>query len=202
MIKLHRIFVLLPFIGLSTYVPVTQADGMQQGSGYYLQASGDGAQLPNYTNTVNPGYGSEIGAKALNGITNLLTGPLEIPKNIINTSNQSNVFYGIIGGGFKGIVHTAGRLAVGLTDLVTFPLMTKPIAQPLYVWNDFDVDTIYSRAFVLQERQEIDPPVTQTPLPPPSAPEPAAPPVAQTPDPYSKDTNQKLDTLFKKEMMK
>ncbi|MGZ8196407.1 MAG: exosortase system-associated protein, TIGR04073 family, partial [Methylosarcina sp.] len=135
-------------------------------------------------------------------IANMLTGPLEIPKNVINTSNQSNVFYGIFGGGFKGIVHTAGRLAVGLADLVTFPLPTKPIAYPLYVWDDFDVDTTYGDAFRLQETQEVPQPEVVAPPPQPAAVPSVPAPAAYQPPPYSQETNKKLDMLFKKEMMK
>lgn len=196
MIRPHRFFVPLFLAGLSAAV---HAQGMQQNYGYPQPSRA--AQLPNFTNTVNPSYGSEVGAKALNAFANMLTGPLEIPKNIINTSNESNVFYGIFGGGFKGIVHTAGRLAVGLADLVTIPLTTKPVTYPLYVWDDFDVDTTYGDVFRLQERQEVKQPEVQAP-PPPAAVPPVAAPAAYPPPPNSQDTNKKLDMMFKKEMMK
>jgi putative exosortase-associated protein (TIGR04073 family) len=199
MIHRPRSFVSLFVIGLiPAYISVAHAEGMQQSYGYSQTQPSSSALLPNFTNTVNPSYGSEVGAKTLNGFANMLTGPLEIPKNIINTSNQGNVFYGIFGGGFKGIVHTAGRLAVGLTDLITFPLPTKPIAYPLYIWDDFDVDTIYGDVFRLQEPQEITQPEVLVEPPPQPA---AVPPVAYPP-PSSQDTNKKLDMIFKKEMMK
>lgn len=200
MITLHRFNVTLLYVALTTaVVPIAEAETMQQGYGGSQQQFSSSAQLPNFTNSQNPSYGSEVGAKALNGFTNLATGVLEVPKNIINTSNQSNIFYGIIGGLFKGLVHTAGRLAVGLTDLVTFPLPTKPIAQPLYIWDDFDVDTTYGDVFRLQEAPiiEEEPPVIQAP-PPVAAPQPAP---VQPPIQYP-DTNRKLDSIFKKEMMK
>lgn len=98
-----------------------------------------------------PSYGSKVGYKALNGFTNILTAVLEIPKNIINTTNQSNIAYGIAGGLAKGILNTAGRLSSGVADLVTFLLPTKPIAQPPYIWNDFDADTSYGKMFRLDE---------------------------------------------------
>lgn len=203
MIRPHRFFVSLFLAGLApAYISAVHAESMQQNYGYSQPYRT--AQLPNFTNTVNPSYGSEVGAKTLNGFANMLTGPLEIPKNIINTSNQSNVFYGIFGGGFKGIVNTAGRLAVGLADLVTFPLPTKPITYPLYVWDDFDVDTTYGEAFRLQEPPEVTEPEVQAPLPPPTAaPSPqVAAPAAYLPPPNSQETNKKLDLLFKKKMMK
>ncbi|MGZ8144537.1 MAG: exosortase system-associated protein, TIGR04073 family [Methylosarcina sp.] len=203
MIHPHRFFISLFLIGLTpAYTSAAHAENMQQNYGYSQSQPSRSAQLPNFTNTVNPSYGSEVGAKALNGIANMLTGPLEIPKNVINTSNQSNVFYGIFGGGFKGIVHTAGRLAVGLADLVTFQLPTKPIAYPLYVWDDFDVDTTYGDAFRLQETQEVPQPEVVAPPPQPAVVPSVPAPAAYQPPPYSQDTNKKLDMLFKKEMMK
>lgn len=96
-------------------------------------------------------YGSKVGDKALNGFANLTTSILEIPKNIINTSNESYVLWGLTGGTAKGILHMAGRLAVGLTDFITAPLPTKPFIYPKYVWDDFDEETTYGEVFRLQE---------------------------------------------------
>jgi len=96
-------------------------------------------------------YGSQVGDKALSGFTNLTTAILEIPKNIINTTNNSNIILGSIGGLAKGMVHTVGRMMTGLADLVTAPIPTKPIVQPVYIWEDFDVDTIYGESFRLKE---------------------------------------------------
>lgn len=95
-------------------------------------------------------YGADIGIKALNGFTNIVTSWLEIPKNIINTTNESNIFWGLSGGTAKGIINMAGRVGVGVTDLITFPLPTEPIAQPDYIWKDFDVDTTYGDIFRLK----------------------------------------------------
>ncbi len=97
-------------------------------------------------------YGSQVGNKALNGFANMTTAVLEIPKNIINTTNDSNVAWGTVGGLAKGILNTAGRIVTGMTDFVTAPLPTKPIVYPAYIWDDFDVDTSYGKAFRLQEK--------------------------------------------------
>lgn len=96
-------------------------------------------------------YGAKVGNKALRGFANLTTSTLEIPKNIINTTNQSNVAYGFIGGTAKGILNTVGRMMVGLTDLITAPLPTKRFIHPGYVWDDFDADTTYGEVFRLEE---------------------------------------------------
>ncbi|NOR68767.1 MAG: exosortase system-associated protein, TIGR04073 family [Methylomarinum sp.] len=96
-------------------------------------------------------YGSQVGHKALNGFTNMTTSILEIPKNIINTTNDSNVAYGFVGGLAKGILNTVGRMMAGLTDFVTAPIPTKPIVQPVYIWDDYDVDSTYGEVFRLQD---------------------------------------------------
>ncbi|WP_292433519.1 exosortase system-associated protein, TIGR04073 family [Methylobacter sp.] len=153
-------------------------------------------------------YGSKVGHKALNAFANLTTSWLELPKNMINISNDSNPFYGIVGGVFKGVLNMAGRIAVGIGDLVTLPIPTQPVAYPLYIWDDFDADTSFGPAFRLDlsQEQEEEPPVVQAPSPKLVV---TAPPVAAPkPEPidnskqYNQETNQKLDAMFKKEMKK
>jgi len=146
-------------------------------------------------------YGERVGEKALNSFANLTTGWLEMPKNIINTTNQSNIIYGFIGGLAKGMVHTAGRMGVGIADLITLPLATKPIIYPMYIWDDFDVDTVYGNVMRLHE----EPRMPTTYLAPPSAPQavaPVAPAPVPPPAPYPTDTNRKIDALFKDKMLK
>lgn len=96
-------------------------------------------------------YGAAVGDKASRGIANLLTAPLELPKNIINTVNDTNIGLGVIGGAAKGILNMVARMLTGMVDLVTFPLPTKPIVYPQYVWDDFDVDSVYGPYFRLPD---------------------------------------------------
>lgn len=99
-------------------------------------------------------YGKKVGEKVLNGFVNLTTAVLEIPKNIINTANESDATYGAIGaigGVFKGLLHTVARFSTGLADVITAPLPTKPVAYPIHVWDDFDVDTTYNASFRLDK---------------------------------------------------
>lgn len=98
-------------------------------------------------------YGDQVGRKALNGFANLTTSVLEIPKNVINTTNQSNVAYGFVGGSVKGILNTVGRMMSGLADLVTAPLPTRQFVYPPYVWDDFDADTTYGEVFRLPREE-------------------------------------------------
>jgi putative exosortase-associated protein (TIGR04073 family) len=92
--------------------------------------------------------------KAGNGFANLTTSVLEIPKNIINTTNDSNIIFGVFGGMLKGTVNMVGRMGVGLVDLVTAPIPTQPIVHPVLVWDDFDVDTQYGKTFRLPKEYQ------------------------------------------------
>lgn len=102
-------------------------------------------------------YGEKVGEKALRGITNINSAPLEIPKSMINMTNQTdNVLLGLTGGFVKGFINTLGRAAVGVTDLLTAPIVTKPIAQPNYIWDDFDAETTYGPVFRLDNQAQVD----------------------------------------------
>lgn len=92
-------------------------------------------------------YGQTVGRKLSTGLANIATSSLEIPKNIVIVNNQSNVIYGFIGGTLKGLLNMGGRIGVGVLDLVSAPIPTQPIVYPLYVWDNFDAETTYGKAF-------------------------------------------------------
>jgi len=96
-------------------------------------------------------YGSKVGNKALNGFVNMTTSLLEIPKSIINVTNDSNLAFGAVGGFGQGVLNTFGRIIVGTMDVITAPIPTKQVVHPAYVWDDFDADTSYGEVFRLQE---------------------------------------------------
>jgi putative exosortase-associated protein (TIGR04073 family) len=196
MTRIDRFFAPLLLTGLLTaYTPLTQADMQQQGYGDMSYTA-----APRIDKSQPTTYGGKVGRKASSAFANLTTGWLEIPKNMINTSNQSNVFYGIVGGLFKGVVNMAGRLGVGVADLITIPIPTKPIAYPVYIWEDFDVDTSYGDVFRLDTTEA--PPAKPIAVAEPAAPV-VAPPSAPAPAyEYNKETKKTLDNYFKKEMMK
>ncbi len=155
MIKYNRFYVFLLFISLfMACMPIAQADMPQQS--YGNQAGGSLQQSS---------YSEKIGNKALNAFANLTTSPLEIPKNIINTMNQSNFFYGVFGGFIKGLVNTLGRAGCGIADLITLPIPTRPIAHPVYIWDNFDMDTTYGEVLRLDNTKKTDQPIID---PPPS----------------------------------
>jgi putative exosortase-associated protein (TIGR04073 family) len=160
----------------------------------------------------NARYRSQVGDKALNGTANIFTGVLELPKGIINQVNYNysgnfnnaynnntddNIVYGVIGGVISGALNATGRIMTGVTDLVTAPLPTKPIIQPRYVWDDFDQKNTYGQVFRLVDNPKIEP--YAAPAPRPVA---AISPVEDQTEQYSQQTNQNLDTMFRKEMQK
>jgi putative exosortase-associated protein (TIGR04073 family) len=200
----HVLIIALLTAYLAAFSPLGSAAGMQT----YGSGKGYGERTPcTMTGPYNQSYGSKIGNKALRGITNIILSPIEIPKGVIITSNESNPFYGIIGGIFKGLFHTSARMSSGLIDLVFFPLPTKPNTDPIYPWDDyFDRDTSYCDIFDLDFAEEEQPEQAIAPVPVPA---PAAPVViAPKPQPidnsklYNQETSHQLDEVFKKRMKK
>ena len=97
-------------------------------------------------------YGETFGRKLTSSFANISTSVLEIPKNIIIDSNQSNILYGLAGGTMEGVIHTLGRVSTGILDLVTAPIPTKPSVYPLYIWDDFDAQTTYGPILRMQNQ--------------------------------------------------
>ncbi|QPK62005.1 exosortase system-associated protein, TIGR04073 family [Methylomonas sp. LL1] len=95
-------------------------------------------------------YGEIVGRKLLSGLGNMTTAVAEVPKNIIIVNNESNFAYAFSGGLLKGILHTVGRMGVGIADLITAPIPTYPIVHPGFVWEDFYSETTYGPAMVGQ----------------------------------------------------
>jgi putative exosortase-associated protein (TIGR04073 family) len=127
---------------LMGYTPLTQADSAMQLNRNVSTASKAMLSPP-------LSYDEKIADKGLNALSNLTTGTLEIPKSVINTMNQSNFFYGLVGGFVKGIVNMLGRMGCGVADLITLPIITQPMISPLFVWNDFDKETTYGEVMRL-----------------------------------------------------
>ena len=154
MTKFQRFFMFLLLTPVfMVYTPLSQADMQQQD--YDGQASDNRTYTPSADAPLKQqSYGQKVGNKALVAFANITTSPLEIPKNIINTMNQSNFFYGVFGGFLKGLVNTLGRTGCGIADLITLPLPTKPVAYPIYIWDDFDVDTTYGEVYRLNKPQK------------------------------------------------
>jgi putative exosortase-associated protein (TIGR04073 family) len=96
-------------------------------------------------------YGAQVGEKSLNGLTNIGTAWLEIPKNVVKTTQETNIIYGMIGGLGMGIFNTLGRLSTGVIDLVSAPIPTDPLVSPVRAWENFDTKTTYGIQYHLEE---------------------------------------------------
>lgn len=72
------------------------------------------------------------------GIANTLTGWVELPKNIYNTSVEDNPLAGVTLGLAKGAGMTLVRTGAGIYEIATFPFPLpeayKPILEPEYVF--------------------------------------------------------------------
>ena len=96
-----------------------------------------------YTATAST-YPAKLGTKLGNGIANVVTGIVEIPKTIIITNRSDGPAYAATAGFMTGLVHMLGRTLCGATDLVTFMIPTKPLVRPNFVWQNFKTETSYS----------------------------------------------------------
>jgi putative exosortase-associated protein (TIGR04073 family) len=89
------------------------------------------------------GYVSDVSSKFTRGAANLFTGIVEVPKNIVYVSEKTNPVAGGPGGLVLGTLHTLGRTATGIFDVITSPIPTESLVQAEYVWEDFEQPTTY-----------------------------------------------------------
>jgi putative exosortase-associated protein (TIGR04073 family) len=72
------------------------------------------------------------------GVANTLTGWVELPKNIYDTSVEQNAFSGMTLGLAKGAGMSLVRTGAGIYEIATFPFPLpenyKPILEPEYVF--------------------------------------------------------------------
>lgn len=88
-------------------------------------------------------YGSKFSDKATHGLANMVTGWVELPKNIINTSTEYTILGGVTLGVVRGAFEAATRTVVGVGELLTSPIPTGDYVTPGYVWERFSEDTRY-----------------------------------------------------------
>ena len=83
-------------------------------------------------------FASDPFTKLGRGVANTLTGWVELPKNIYNTSVEDNAFTGMTLGLAKGAGMTLVRTGAGIYEIATFPFPLpedyKPILEPEYVF--------------------------------------------------------------------
>lgn len=81
--------------------------------------------------------------KLSQGLANMAFGFIEIPKNVINISNEHNILVGLTWGVVRGVAHAASRTLVGGAEFLTSPIPTGDFASPAYVWDRFSEDSRY-----------------------------------------------------------
>ena len=88
-------------------------------------------------NMASMSYAQEMTRKLGRGVGNILTGWIELPKNVYDTSVDSNVLAGVTLGLVKGVGMTVMRTVVGAYETVTFPIPFpedyRPIVEPEFV---------------------------------------------------------------------
>ncbi len=84
--------------------------------------------------------GRLVATKLFRGIVNAASGWMEIPKQMILTSQESGAAKGWTLGFAKGIGYAVARSVVGGYEILTFPIPVpeeyRPIMQPQYVLSD------------------------------------------------------------------
>lgn len=81
--------------------------------------------------------------KLSQGAANIAFGFIEVPKNIINITNDQNILVGLTWGLIRGIIQGVSRTLVGGVEVITSPIPTNEFASPAYVWDRFSEDSRY-----------------------------------------------------------
>lgn len=83
------------------------------------------------------------GTKLLRGGINVITGWVEIPKRVSETSHEQGTLSGLTWGLLRGFGYGFIRTAAGFYEVFTFPfpapLNYEPVMQPEYVFTDESV---------------------------------------------------------------
>ena len=84
-------------------------------------------------------YAQAAGRKLYRGVANIITGWIELPKNMYDTSVEDNPLSGLTIGSMKGIGMTIIRTFTGVYETVTFPFPIPegyaPILEPEFVFK-------------------------------------------------------------------
>lgn len=110
----------------------------------FIACAFSGALLASQSvNAEEQSYLSGFTSKVNQGIFNMATGFIEIPKNIVNISHDENILVGLTWGTLRGVTHTVGRTLVGAGEFITSPIPSDEFISPAYVWERFSEDTRY-----------------------------------------------------------
>lgn len=88
-------------------------------------------------------YMTGFSNKVSQGLANIAFGFAELPKNVINISDDQNIFVGMTWGIIRGTVQGVTRTLIGGAELLTSPIPTSDYASPAYVWDRFSEDSRY-----------------------------------------------------------
>jgi putative exosortase-associated protein (TIGR04073 family) len=88
-------------------------------------------------------YGQRLLDKASHGLSNVVLGWGELPKNVVNISSDCSFLAGMTWGVVRGAVHAASRTVVGAAEFVTSPIPTEDYVTPPYIWDRLSEDTRY-----------------------------------------------------------
>src|SRR3989339_2273360 len=84
-------------------------------------------------------YAQDPAKKLGRGLANILTGWIELPKNIYDTSVEDNPLSGLTIGLAKGVGMTIVRTGAGVYETVTFPFPIPegyaPVLEPEFVFK-------------------------------------------------------------------
>ena len=90
-------------------------------------------------NIATSGYAQDAAKKLGRGLANVLTGWIELPKNIYDTSVEDNPLSGMTIGLAKGVGMTIVRTGAGIYETVTFPFPIPegyaPVLEPEFVFK-------------------------------------------------------------------
>lgn len=82
-------------------------------------------------------YAQDPAKKLGRGLANVVTGWVELPKNIYDTSVEENILSGLTMGLAKGVGMTIVRTGAGVYETVTFPFPIpedyQPVLEPEFV---------------------------------------------------------------------
>lgn len=82
-------------------------------------------------------YAQDPAKKLGRGLANIVTGWVELPKNIYDTSVEENILSGLTMGLAKGVGMTIVRTGAGVYETVTFPFPIpedyQPVLEPEFV---------------------------------------------------------------------
>ena len=78
-------------------------------------------------------YRNQIGEKAARGTKNILFGWTELPKRVVDITNETkNPIWGLFAGTFQGTLKAVARTFSGVVDVLTCPIDADkaPLMQP------------------------------------------------------------------------